>query len=182
MPPHPTATSSLQYHLPSISYWHFGQPSPPAESPEMGSLTLTSLLEIPATSGILPDTHKTPKVFIFSINSTSRVQVLSSGNGQSRQNVTFHVWMSTAMWCVLNYNWSILQYHIRKHLLFLTVWRQYSIIKNIVLTCIVYSTGNYTQYLVISYNGRNYKKKNIYIYTHTHTYIYNWITLLYNWN
>ena len=40
---------------------------------------------------------------------------------------------------------------------------------------LLYSTENYTQYLVITYNGKESEKEyinNIYIYTHTHTYIY----------
>ena len=38
---------------------------------------------------------------------------------------------------------------------------------------LLYSTGNYIQYLVINYNGREYEKEHIYIY------MYNRITLLY---
>ena len=34
----------------------------------------------------------------------------------------------------------------------------------------MYSTGNYIQYLIINYNGK--ECKNIYIYTHTHIYKY----------
>ena len=56
-----------------------------------------------------------------------------------------------------------------------------------------YSTGNYVQYYVITYNGKNLKN-NIYIYIHIYSYMYTcvcicvciyiyiWITLLYTWN
>ena len=33
----------------------------------------------------------------------------------------------------------------------------------------MYSTGNYTQYLAIAYNGKVSKKLFIYVYIHTHT-------------
>ena len=48
---------------------------------------------------------------------------------------------------------------------------------------LLYSTGNYSQYLVISYNGKN-MRKNIHTYTHTHiyTHIFIWATLLYTRN
>ena len=35
----------------------------------------------------------------------------------------------------------------------------------------MYSTGNYTQYLVITYNGKKSEKVYIYIYIYTHTHI-----------
>lgn len=43
------------------------------------------------------------------------------------------------------------------------------------------------QYLVITFNGQESKKENIYIYTHIHIhmlyiYTYNRITLLYTWS
>ena len=42
---------------------------------------------------------------------------------------------------------------------------------------LLYSTGNYTQYLLITYNGKESKRE------YTHTYIwYNWIILLYTRN
>ena len=31
---------------------------------------------------------------------------------------------------------------------------------------LMYSTGNYIQYLVINYNGKEYEKEYIYIYTY----------------
>ena len=39
----------------------------------------------------------------------------------------------------------------------------------------MYSTGNYIQYLIINYNGKESEKEYIYIYIyiHTHIYIYN---------
>ena len=39
---------------------------------------------------------------------------------------------------------------------------------------LLYSTGNSTQYLVITYNGKGSKKENIcnYMYIHTYVYIY----------
>ena len=36
---------------------------------------------------------------------------------------------------------------------------------------LLYSTGNYIQYPVITYNGKEFEKEYIYTYTHTH-YIY----------
>ena len=41
---------------------------------------------------------------------------------------------------------------------------------------LLYSTGNYIQYHVISQNGKGYEKEYVYIY------VYNWITLLYSRN
>ena len=35
----------------------------------------------------------------------------------------------------------------------------------------LYSTGNYTQYLIITYNGKDSGKEYIYIYIYTHTHI-----------
>ena len=42
---------------------------------------------------------------------------------------------------------------------------------------LLYSTGNYIQYLAITYNAKESKKECVYIYI----YIYNQITLLYTW-
>ena len=47
-------------------------------------------------------------------------------------------------------------------------------IKEINNKYLLYSTGNYIQYLVISYNGRESVKENI--HTHTYIYIYIYIT------
>ena len=38
---------------------------------------------------------------------------------------------------------------------------------------LLYSTGNYSQYLVIMYNGKESEKEYIYIYTHIYIYIHN---------
>ena len=38
---------------------------------------------------------------------------------------------------------------------------------------LLYSTGNYIQCLVLTYNTKEWGKEHIYTYTHTHTYIYN---------
>ena len=38
---------------------------------------------------------------------------------------------------------------------------------------LLYSTGNYIQYLVINHNGKEYEKEYIYVYTHTHTHTHN---------
>ena len=56
----------------------------------------------------------------------------------------------------------------------------------------LYSTGNYTQYLVITYNGKESEKEYIYVCIYIYIYslyiyiqnIYNWIyiTLQYTWN
>ena len=39
---------------------------------------------------------------------------------------------------------------------------------------LLYSTGNYTQYFVMTYNGKEYEKEytysHTYVYTHTHIY------------
>ena len=40
---------------------------------------------------------------------------------------------------------------------------------------LLYSTGNYTQYLVVVYNGKE-SKNNIYIYIYTYIHIYTYIT------
>ena len=37
---------------------------------------------------------------------------------------------------------------------------------------LLYSTGNYIQYLVITYNGKEYIYIHIYTHTHTHTHTY----------
>ena len=35
---------------------------------------------------------------------------------------------------------------------------------------LLYSTGTYTQYLVITYNGKESEKEHVYVYIHTHIY------------
>ena len=42
---------------------------------------------------------------------------------------------------------------------------------------LLYSTGNYTQYFVISYKGKEYEKENIYTYIYVCVYIYIYIYL-----
>ena len=45
---------------------------------------------------------------------------------------------------------------------------------------LLYSTGNYTQYHIITYREKNLKKSvYIYIYIHTHTHVYSGIVVLY---
>ena len=43
---------------------------------------------------------------------------------------------------------------------------------------LLYSTGNYIQYLVISHSGKEYEKVHIYVHIYTH----GWITVLYTRN
>ena len=51
-------------------------------------------------------------------------------------------------------------------------------IKQITSMVILYSIGDYIQYLVITYNGKESDKEYIYL----NIYVYIWITLLYTWN
>ena len=37
---------------------------------------------------------------------------------------------------------------------------------------LLYSTGNYTEYLIITYNGKEYKEIYIHIYVYLYIYIY----------
>lgn len=104
-----------QYHLTPTSYQHLGQASPFAESPEMGSLTLTSLWENPSNVGN-PARHPqrcSSSASIQQVEFMCQAVVKSTVPLWSRQNVIFQVWVSTAMWLVFNYNQAIPQYHIR---------------------------------------------------------------------
>ena len=54
-------------------------------------------------------------------------------------------------------------------------------IKQITNKNLLYSTENYTQYPVITYDGREWNKT-ICVYIYIYIYVYNWITLLYTWS
>ena len=44
------------------------------------------------------------------------------------------------------------------------------------------NTGNYIQYLVITYNEKGFEKEYINIYVYVYIWMYNWITLIHTWN
>ena len=46
-------------------------------------------------------------------------------------------------------------------------------------TDLLYSTGNYVQYLAITFNGKESEK--VYIHTHTHTHIYIYLCIYTSW-
>ena len=50
----------------------------------------------------------------------------------------------------------------------INIYIKYYILKYIINKNVLYSTGNYTQYFVITYNGKEYVK-NTHTHTHTHT-------------
>ena len=61
-------------------------------------------------------------------------------------------------------------------------YTHYYVYKKISNKNLLYSTGNYIQYLVINYNGKESEKEYIYICVCVCVYMYiciNWITLLY---